>query len=109
MYAGTELIRFCEKPRPKDLGIPDAQPGLKIIARQICTEYPQVKSVQLFGSIARNQVGTSDVDVLIVLYGHEPVELIEQIRLFYPYFNLPSLRRPMRPVEAIATVSRTNG
>jgi predicted nucleotidyltransferase len=64
--------------------------ALSAIAGQICAEHPEVKSVRLFGSIARgDQVGMSDVDVLIVLRGGEQVEPLQQIRLFYPYFDLP--------------------
>jgi predicted nucleotidyltransferase len=64
--------------------------ALSAIAGQICAEHPEVKSVRVFGSIARgDQVGTSDVDVIIVLRGGEQGELLQQIRLFYPYFDLP--------------------
>jgi predicted nucleotidyltransferase len=64
--------------------------ALSAIARQICAEHPEVKSVRVFGSIARgDQVGTSDVDVIIVLRGSEQGELLQQVRLFYPYFDLP--------------------
>lgn len=64
--------------------------ALREIAGQIYTDHPAVKSVRVFGSVARgDQVGTSDVDVLIILPGDEPVFLLEQIRRFYPYFDLP--------------------
>ena len=63
---------------------------LSAIAARICAEHPEVQSVRVFGSIARgDQVGTSDVDVLIVLLGTEQKDTLEQIRRFYPYFDLP--------------------
>jgi len=63
---------------------------LSAIAGQICTAHPDVRSVRVFGSIARgDQVGTSDVDVLIVLHGSEQKSALERIRRFYPYFDLP--------------------
>jgi predicted nucleotidyltransferase len=63
---------------------------LSAIARRICVEHPEVRSVRVFGSVGRgDQVGTSDVDVLVVLRGTESVDTLGQIRLFYPYFDLP--------------------
>ena len=63
---------------------------LRDIARQIRADHPQVKTVRLFGSTARgDQVGTSDADVLIVLAAEESRGLLERIRAFYPYFDLP--------------------
>ena len=47
-------------------------------------------SMHMFGSLARgDQVGTSDVDVLIVLREVGDKDPTELIRRFYPYFNLP--------------------
>ena len=64
---------------------------LKQIAQKIRAEHPEVEGVRVFGSIARgDQVGTSDVDVLIVLNEVAPKkEPLDWIRLFYPYFDLP--------------------
>jgi len=67
----------------------DVLARLRAIARQICAQHPQVKSVRVFGSIARgDQVGTSDVDVMIVLRGSGEGEF-EHVCSFYPYFDLP--------------------
>lgn len=63
---------------------------LRQSAERICAEHPEVKSVHVFGSLARgDQVGTSDADVLIVLCNGEPAEPMAQGRLFYSYFDLP--------------------
>jgi predicted nucleotidyltransferase len=63
---------------------------LSSVAGRICAEHPEVQSVRVFGSVARgDQVGTSDVDVLIVLRGSEQQDSWAQIRRFYPYFDLP--------------------
>jgi predicted nucleotidyltransferase len=46
--------------------------------------------MRVFGSVARgDHVGTSDVDVLIVLRDGELEDALERIRAFYPYFELP--------------------
>jgi len=64
--------------------------GLREIAARIRSERPEVAEVRVFGSIARgDQVGTSDVDVLIVVQDGEQEDPIERIRSFYPYFDLP--------------------
>jgi predicted nucleotidyltransferase len=61
---------------------------LRDIARHITAEHPEVVSVRVFGSIARgDHVGTSDVDVLIVLRDAVVDNPIECVRLFYPYFD----------------------
>lgn len=70
---------------------PTIMAALRDIARRMCAEHAEVKSVRLFGSIARgDQVGMSDVDILMVLddsaIAREP---LERIRLFYHYFDLP--------------------
>jgi predicted nucleotidyltransferase len=63
---------------------------LRAIAERIRSEHPEVAEVRVFGSIARgDHVGTSDVDVLIVLREGELGDPIERIRSFYPYFELP--------------------
>lgn len=65
--------------------------ALTRIAGKIRTDHPEVDSVRLFGSIARGDaVGTSDVDVLIVLGPQAPEqELLDWIHQFYSYFDLP--------------------
>jgi len=64
--------------------------ALRCAARRIRARHPEVVDVRVFGSLARgDQVGTSDVDVLIVLEDGESNDPIEQIRRFYPYFDLP--------------------
>jgi predicted nucleotidyltransferase len=63
---------------------------LKQISRQICAEHPEVKGVHLFGSLARaDQVGTSDIDLLILLKGVFREDPIEEALNFRPYFTLP--------------------
>jgi len=64
------------------------------IARRIQADHSQVQDVRVFGSIARgDHVGTSDVDVLIILTS-APAQIplanpVERGRPFYPYFTLP--------------------
>lgn len=63
---------------------------LRAIARRIREARPEVAEVRVFGSLARgDQVGSSDVDVLIVLREPLPGDPIEQIRAFTAYFELP--------------------
>lgn len=63
---------------------------LREIARQIRSEHPEVADVRVFGSIARgDQVGTSDLDVLILLAEDGGQDPIERVMAFYPYFDLP--------------------
>jgi len=63
---------------------------LEQIARKIVTERREVKEVRLFGSLARgDQVGTSDVDILIILENDLVYSHLEQVRAYYPYFDLP--------------------
>lgn len=63
---------------------------LEQIARQIHAEHPEVDEVRVFGSIARgDHVGTSDVDVIIVLRDGDLEDPLERVRSFYPYFDLP--------------------
>ena len=64
--------------------------ALRAIAERVCKLHPEVCSIRVFGSIARgDQVGTSDVDVLVVLRGGERGDPLEWVRAFYPYFDLP--------------------
>jgi predicted nucleotidyltransferase len=64
--------------------------ALRAIAARVCKLHPEVSSIRIFGSVARgDQVGTSDVDVLIVLSGGEQGDPLEWVRVFYPYFDLP--------------------
>jgi len=64
--------------------------ALRRVARRIRAQHPEVVDVRVFGSLARgDQVGTSDVDVLIVIEDGGSGDPIEQIRGFYPYFDLP--------------------
>ncbi len=63
---------------------------LQLIAQRIRAEHPEVADVRVFGSIARgDHVGTSDVDVLIVLHEYDGRDPIERVRTFYRYFDLP--------------------
>lgn len=63
---------------------------LRVMAQRICAARPEVMEVRVFGSVARgDQVGISDVDVLILLREPLPGDPLEQIRGFYPYFDLP--------------------
>ena len=63
---------------------------LEQIARKIITEHREVKEVRLFGSLARgDQVGTSDVDILIILESDLVYSPLEQVRAYYPFFDLP--------------------
>jgi predicted nucleotidyltransferase len=64
--------------------------ALRRVARRIRAQHPEVVDVRVFGSLARgDQVGTSDVDILIVLEDGELEDPIERIQRFYPYFDLP--------------------
>lgn len=59
-------------------------------ARRIYAERPDVVQVRVFGSLARgDQVGTSDVDVLILLREGDVQDPLEQVRAFSSYFDLP--------------------
>jgi predicted nucleotidyltransferase len=63
---------------------------LKQISQIVCAEHPEVKSVHLFGSLARaDQVGTSDIDLLILLKGSFLGDPINKALKFRPYFTLP--------------------
>ena len=63
---------------------------LRGISREICDSHPEVVSVHLFGSLARgDQVGTSDVDVLILVREVGEANPVDLILRYYPYFRLP--------------------
>ena len=63
---------------------------LKSVASRVCREHPEVASIRLFGSLARgDHVGTSDVDILIVLLGGEAGDPLERIRAYLGCFKLP--------------------
>jgi predicted nucleotidyltransferase len=62
---------------------------LRQIAGRISAEHPEVAEVRLFGSLARgDQLGTSDVDVLILLRHTAEMDPVRRILTFLPYFNL---------------------
>lgn len=81
----SDSVKIISIDRPELLAV------LKRIAKKIRAEFPDVACVRVFGSIARgDQVGTSDVDVLIVLKARAPQKAhLDWIRQFYPYFDLP--------------------
>lgn len=59
-------------------------------ARRIYAERPDVAQVRVFGSLARgDQVGTSDIDVLILLHEGDAQDPLKQTRAFSVYFDLP--------------------
>lgn len=63
---------------------------LREIVKQLYADHPEVVEVRVFGSIARgDQVGTSDVDVLIVVDSSDLGDPLERTRSFYSYFDLP--------------------
>jgi len=63
---------------------------LREISQVICRKHAEVLSIHLFGSLARgDQVGTSDVDVLVVVREVGDADPPELIRRYYPYFDLP--------------------
>lgn len=60
------------------------------ISQVICRAHPEVHSIHLFGSLARaDHVGTSDVDILIVLFEPDDADPPVLIGKYYPYFDLP--------------------
>jgi predicted nucleotidyltransferase len=62
---------------------------LKQITRQIKTQHPEVVSVRLFGSLARdNYTATSDADLIIVLSHSAENDPHRRIMTFLPYFDL---------------------
>jgi predicted nucleotidyltransferase len=62
---------------------------LRRIAGRISADHPEVAEVRLFGSLARgDQLGTSDVDVLILLRHTAEMDPVRRILTFLPYFNL---------------------
>ena len=64
--------------------------ALEGISQQIQRAHREVKEIWLFGSVARgDQVGTSDVDILIVVYGAGPADRLNAALDFASYFALP--------------------
>jgi predicted nucleotidyltransferase len=64
---------------------------LKQIIRQIKTNHPEVVTVRLFGSLARdNYTATSDADLIIVLSHSLENDPHRRILTFLPYFDLRS-------------------
>lgn len=64
--------------------------ALRAAGKKIHAEHPEVKDLRLFGSLARgDQSGVSDADVLIVLRGGGQLDVLQQTKMFYPYFDLP--------------------
>lgn len=63
---------------------------LRAAARRLRAEQPEVVEVRVFGSIARgDQIGTSDVDVLVLFRKQVWTDPIAQIQALYAYFDLP--------------------
>jgi predicted nucleotidyltransferase len=82
--------RFSDSVRIISIDRDELLARLREIAAQIRMERPEVEEVRVFGSIARgDQIGTSDVDVLIVVRDGEMGDSMEQVRSLYPYFDLP--------------------
>ncbi|MBI4322075.1 MAG: nucleotidyltransferase domain-containing protein [Chloroflexi bacterium] len=83
-------VRSCGSVKIISIDRAELMARLRQIASRVCADHREASSVRMFGSIARgDHVGTSDVDVLIVLRGAESCDELEQTRLFYPYFDLP--------------------
>jgi uncharacterized protein len=62
---------------------------LRQIAGRLSADHPEVAEVRLFGSLARgDQLGTSDVDVLILLRHTTETDPVHRILTFLPYFDL---------------------
>jgi predicted nucleotidyltransferase len=62
---------------------------LRQIAGRIFADHPEVAEIRLFGSLARgDHLGTSDVDVLILLHHTAEPDPVRRILAFLPYFNL---------------------
>ncbi|RME05945.1 MAG: nucleotidyltransferase domain-containing protein, partial [Anaerolineae bacterium] len=59
------------------------------IARDIKTQHPEVRSISLFGSLARGDyTAISDVDILITLHHSKEKDPHQRILTFLPYFDL---------------------
>jgi predicted nucleotidyltransferase len=64
--------------------------ALTQICQQMCNERAEVKEIRLFGSLARgDQVGTSDVDLMVVVEGAGPADPVKAALDYLPYFALP--------------------
>jgi len=62
---------------------------LRHITRRIKTAHDNVQDIRVFGSVARGDyVGTSDVDILIILAEPTVENFIERPLTFYRYFTL---------------------
>ena len=63
---------------------------LREAARRLQAQYPEVRDVRLFGSLARgDHVGTSDADVMIIVEGEIPANPLARLQRYYPHFALP--------------------
>jgi predicted nucleotidyltransferase len=64
---------------------------LRSAAQAIRKQHPKVESIRFFGSLARREeTGTSDADVLIVITGEYDLgDPLQRIQTFLPYFRLP--------------------
>jgi len=62
---------------------------LRAMAARLLAERPEVIEVRLFGSLARgDQLGTSDVDLLVVVSQTRRADPVERILDYIPYFEL---------------------
>ncbi len=62
---------------------------LRAIAQRIQAQHPEVRSIALFGSLARSDyTALSDADVLILLDRSTEDDLHRRILRFLPYFDL---------------------
>ncbi len=63
---------------------------LRQISQQVCGDHPEVKGIHLFGSLARgDQVGTSDIDILVILKGSFRGDPIDQSLEYSHHYRLP--------------------
>ena len=86
------MLREISSDSVKILSIQRAEllMALEGISQQVRRAHPEVKQIRLFGSVARgDQVGTSDVDILVLLHGSGPVDPLKAALDYLPYFALP--------------------
>lgn len=58
--------------------------------QELCSQHAEVKSIYLFGSLARDeQVGVSDADLLVVVEKRFRGDPLEATLEYLRYFNLP--------------------